>query len=280
MPMQTTLVLCLAVAPGLLWAQGAGVTLSGTVKGPSGDAVGGAQVSVKSVMTGQVVQVQTNSAGRYSVPDLFAGEYQVAVTAPGFSSKPTGVTITVGSAQTLDLTLAAALGSAGNPQAPTLGDLGFPTAATQSSPQDQARLDRRSHMLQMHQRLGLITAIPLVATLIASGGAGGHSTSSATRDLHAALGSATVGMYAWTAYYAIFAPKIPGTTAKGPIRLHKALAWVHGTGMILTPILGAMAFDQKSQGERVHGIASAHGAAAWVTGIAYGAAILSVSIKF
>ena len=135
-------------------------------------------------------------------------------------------------------------------------------------------------MLQMHQRLGLITAIPLVATLIASAGAGGRSTSSASRDLHASLGSLTVGMYAWTAYYAIFAPKIPGTHAKGPIRLHKALAWVHGTGMILTPILGAMAFDEKSKGEKVHGIASAHGAAAWVTGIAYGLAIVSVSIKF
>ena len=87
-------------------------------------------------------------------------------------------------------------------------------------------------------------------------------------------------MYAWTASYAIRAPKISGTPTRGPIRVHKALAWVHGTGMILTPILGAMAFDEKSKGEKVHGIASAHGAAAWVTGLAYGAAIVSVSVKF
>jgi hypothetical protein len=50
--------------------------------------------------------------------------------------------------------------------------------------------------------------------------------------------------------------------------------------MILTPILGAIAFNQKSNGEKVHGIASAHGAVAIVTAAAYGAAILSVSIKF
>ncbi len=50
--------------------------------------------------------------------------------------------------------------------------------------------------------------------------------------------------------------------------------------MILTPILGAMALDQKDKGEKVHGIASAHGAAAVVTGLAYGAAIVSVSFKF
>lgn len=269
------------LSPYSLWSQGAGVTLTGSVRGPSGVAVGGAKVSIKSVMTGQVTDVETNSSGVYSAPNLFAGEYSVSVFASGYSSKQVEVTIATGSRQTLDIALVAGVGNAaGGPQAPTLGDLGFPTAATQGSAQEQARLDRRSHMLQMHQRLGLITAIPLVATFIASGGAGGHSTDSASRDLHAALGSLTVGMYAWTASYAIRAPKIPGTPTRGPIRVHKALAWVHGTGMILTPILGAMAFDQKSQGEKVHGIASAHGAAAWVTGLAYGAAIASVTFKF
>ena len=59
-----------------------------------------------------------------------------------------------------------------------------------------------------------------------------------------------------SAYYAIRAPRIPGTETHGQIRVHKALAWIHGPGMILTPILGAMAFDQKSKGEKVHGIAS------------------------
>jgi hypothetical protein len=87
-------------------------------------------------------------------------------------------------------------------------------------------------------------------------------------------------MYFMTAYYAIRAPRVPGTTVRGPIRLHKALAWVHGTGMILTPILGAMAFSQEHQGERVHGIAKLHSAVADVTYTAYGLAILSVSIRF
>jgi hypothetical protein len=50
--------------------------------------------------------------------------------------------------------------------------------------------------------------------------------------------------------------------------------------MILTPILGAMAYSQKSNGEKVHGIASAHGAVGVVTAGAYGAALLSVSLKF
>ncbi len=164
--------------------------------------------------------------------------------------------------------------------APSLSDLGFPPEATQPNPAEQALLDKRSHMLKVHQRLGLITAAPLVATVITGSMAGGRSTSSATRDLHAALGATTAGLYITTASYAIFAPKIKGTPTRGPIRLHKALAWIHGPGMILTPVLGALAFEQKSRGEKVHGIASAHAPVAYVTAIAYGAALASVSFKF
>jgi hypothetical protein len=50
--------------------------------------------------------------------------------------------------------------------------------------------------------------------------------------------------------------------------------------MILTPILGAIAYNQKNNGEKVHGIASAHGPVAVVTGAAFAAAVLSVSVKF
>jgi hypothetical protein len=87
-------------------------------------------------------------------------------------------------------------------------------------------------------------------------------------------------MYFMTAYYAIRAPRIPGTTTRGPIRLHKALAWIHGPGMILTPILGAMALSQEDRGEKVHGIAKVHSAVATVTYASFGLAVLAVSIKF
>jgi hypothetical protein len=133
---------------------------------------------------------------------------------------------------------------------------------------------------KVHQRIGLIDTAPLIATVILGPGSGGKSTSTANRYAHLALGSVTGDLYFLSAYYAIRAPKIQGSETRGPIRLHKALAWIHGPGMILTPILGAIAFDQKSKGEKVHGIASAHGAVAIVTAAAYGAAILSVSIKW
>jgi hypothetical protein len=169
--------------------------------------------------------------------------------------------------------------------APSLSDLGFSAGQTQGSAQEQALLNKRTHMLKVHQTLGLITAIPMAAALItgpqakAKGKNGQTITepTSANLDFHIALGGLTTGLYWTTAYYAIFAPKIPGVKPKGAIRLHRDLEWVHGPGMILTPILGIMAYKQENAGEKVHGIASAHGAVAYVTAAAYGASIVAVS---
>ncbi len=165
---------------------------------------------------------------------------------------------------------------------PSLSDLGLTTGQTQGSAQQQALLDRRTHMLKVHQRLGLLTTIPLAATLVSSGFAktkkGTTESNTPGLDTHAALGGVALGMYAATAYYAIRAPRIPGAEKKkGAIRLHEALIWIHGPGMILTPILGVMAFNQENNGQHVHGVASAHGAVADVTIAAYVASIISVS---
>jgi hypothetical protein len=262
--------LCLVLA-SRAQAQTATATLSGVVTDTSAATVSNAKISVKNIATGQTVETQTDSSGRYAVPKLAPGDYELSVAAPGFSTNISHATIVGGAPATVDIKLGGAL---------SLGDLGFSSTEAQGSAQDQARLDRRSHMLKIHQRLGLITTAPLLATLFSGGLAGGKSSSSTDRDLHAALGSVTAGLYITTASYAIFAPRIPGTRSRGPIRLHKAMAWIHGSGMIITPILGSIAFNQRSRGEKVHGIAGAHGAVAIVTAAAYGVAILSVSIKF
>lgn len=169
--------------------------------------------------------------------------------------------------------------------APTLGDLGFTPEQTQADAKMQAMLNKRTHMLKVHQTLGLITTIPMVATLItgpqakAKGKNGQTITepTDANLDLHMALGGLTTGLYFTTAYYSIFAPKIPGVKPKGAIRLHRDLEWVHGPGMIVTPILGIMAYNQENAGEKAHGAASYHGTAAYVTAAAYGASIVAVS---
>jgi hypothetical protein len=163
---------------------------------------------------------------------------------------------------------------------PSLSDLGFPTEQTKPDPKMQALLDKRTHMLKIHQRMGLLTTAPLLATLLTSVNAGGKNTSNTDRTVHTILGATTADLYFITAYYAIRAPRVPGTKTRGPIRFHRAMAYIHGPGMILTPILGAMAYSQKNNGEKVHGIAAAHGPVAIVTAGAFGAALLSVSLKF
>jgi hypothetical protein len=140
--------------------------------------------------------------------------------------------------------------------------------------------------LTVHQRLGLLTTIPLAATLFASAGApcNRNCGPSAGADFHAVLGSVSVGMYAVTAYYAIAAPRVPGTEKKGAIRWHEALIWIHGPRYGPDADSGAMALSQQDNGQKVHGIAAAHSAVAVTTFAAYGASILAVSwpihIKF
>lgn len=274
-PVLALLVLLIAFATSL-HAQVASATISGKVSDSSGAAITGATVTIKNTATGEATQAGTDSSGSYVVKNLIPGDYEVSVSTPGFASKTSTITVAQSATQKVDFSLEK---TAAGQTEPSLSQLGFPTSETQGNAAEQARLNKRSHMLQIHQRLGLITTVPLIATVITGAKAGGRSTSSTDRDLHAALGSTTAGLYFATAYYAIFAPKIPGTKTEGNIKLHKAMAWIHGPGMVLTPILGAMAFQQKSNGEKIHGIAQAHGVVAIVTAGAYGVGILSVSLK-
>ncbi len=252
-------------------AQEANSLLSGVITSATGTPVPNAKVVIKNLATGVSAETQTDSSGRYRVTNLTPGDYELAVSAEGYSTNTAHAAVVAGAGKTANVTLAGVL---------SLEDLGITPSQARGTAADQARLDKRSHMLKLHQRFGLMAAVPMIATVATSFGAGGRSTSTSDRYLHLALGSATGDLYFISAYYAIRAPKIPGTQTRGQIRFHKALAWIHGPGMILTPILGAIAFDQKSKGERVHGIASAHGAVAIVTASAYGLAIASVSFKF
>lgn len=265
---------------GIARAQADTARLSGTVMNAAGEAVPDAVITLKKMPAGSVTELRSGPAGMFEVLNLAAGDYEISAAAGAATSGTTAVTLAAGGDEQLNLTLAPAVdGGAG----PSLADLGFDTEQIRGDPKRQALLDKRSRMLQMHQRLGLITAGSLVATLIAAGGAEaehGATRGSTGRNVHAALGIATTGLYITTALYAVRAPKVDSGPTRGSVRLHKALAWVHAAGMIATPILGAMAYRQIDRGERVHGIAKAHSAVAMTTVVAYSAAVAAVTLKF
>ena len=87
-------------------AQVSGASLTGTVKDSSGGIIPNAQVAVTDVATGVTRTVSTDAAGLYAAPNLLPGNYEVKVSAPGFSTKlQRGITLTVGAQQLLDVTM-------------------------------------------------------------------------------------------------------------------------------------------------------------------------------
>jgi hypothetical protein len=271
-------------------------TLSGKVSDSAEHAVPSATVTAKSLATGQVFRATTNADGTYTIADLAGGDYEVSAVAGTLKAGP--IKVTLAAAQTTDLTVApVASGTQSLPNAPqqqeppsnanepSLSDLGFSKQQMQANTQLQATLAKRTEMLKIHQKLGLITTIPMVAAIFTgplakAKGRNGEvikEPTEANLDFHAALGGLTTALYFTTASYAIFAPRIPNNPKHGGIRWHEALAFVHGPGMILTPVLGYMAYKQENSGEKAHGIAAQHGAVAYVTAIAYGTSIVAVS---
>lgn len=262
-------------------ASSADPALTGAVSDASGKPVAHASLSLKTA-GGELAQTtESDSAGKYAFNGLKPGDYELTVSAPGFEEKTVHVVAT-GAQGLLDVSLTA---QAPASSAPSLSDLGFSTQQTQGDPKLQALLKRRTEMLRTHQRLGLITTAPMVAALFTGGGAKAKGRTGSTirepgdtsLDLHFALGAATGALYGTTAYYAIRAPRVPDTHKHGAIRFHEALAWIHGPGMVATGVLGIMAWKQENSGEKVHGIASAHGPVAIGTTIAYGTAMVAVS---
>jgi|HubBroStandDraft_4_1064222.scaffolds.fasta_scaffold04544_3 hypothetical protein len=87
-------------------AQVAGGTILGTVTDQTGAAVVDARIAISNIKTNIERTATTNGDGFYTVPNLIAGDYIVAVSATGFANTiAKGITLTVGAEQQVNLTL-------------------------------------------------------------------------------------------------------------------------------------------------------------------------------
>ena len=197
--------LLLQLVPSLI-AQTAGMgMLTGRVVDSSGSPVANATVTVTSVDNGQARSATTGTDGSYRFDDLPPGNYRMKLEAAGFQTlEIPSATVDGTKPSVVDEKLQASAPTMIKPaleqqdnlpnapsssSAPSLSDLGLTPEQTQGNAREQALLDKRTHMLKIHQRMGLITTIPLIATVILGPGAGGKSEGTATRDLHVALGA-------------------------------------------------------------------------------------------
>src|SRR5262245_33512256 len=99
-----TLTALLASATAL--GQTTTATLSGVVKDSSGGLVTDVKITARNVDTGATRDARTDSGGRYSLTNLGPGQYEIRAEHAGFkTAAQSGVTLTVGGATVLDLTI-------------------------------------------------------------------------------------------------------------------------------------------------------------------------------
>jgi hypothetical protein len=91
---------------GVLSGQTVGASLQGIVTDATGGAVAAADVVVVAVATGRVHELKTDAGGRYRIPILPPGEYEVHVSRGEFQPLVRrGIQLTVGQNAIIDITL-------------------------------------------------------------------------------------------------------------------------------------------------------------------------------
>jgi outer membrane receptor protein involved in Fe transport len=101
-----TAIVLLLMGTTLLKSQTTTAVISGTVTDTSGAAIPGAKIEVKNVATGISESTTSDNQGRYRVPELLVGDYEVEATQTGFQTVlRKGITLTVGNEAVIDFSL-------------------------------------------------------------------------------------------------------------------------------------------------------------------------------
>jgi hypothetical protein len=188
------LVLLLGVlSTGDLQAQAEKATLSGTALDVSGAVIVGAAIQAKNVNTGIVYSAVTDGQGRYVLPEMGAGTYEVSAEKAGFQKMvQTGIVLNVGARPVLDFKL-----TVGQPVDVVEVSGQVSTVNTETSSVGALIAPTQMENLPLNGRnfTDLLSLAPGVATVPASGGGGGQSATTYGQSTNYSIsGSRPVGM--------------------------------------------------------------------------------------
>src|SRR5437773_7841786 len=87
-------------------AQVTTATIAGVVQDASGAVIPGVSITIKNVETGVTRTATSDEGGRYTVPELTLGDYEVQAQLPGFQTEVrSGITLTVGRVAVVNIAL-------------------------------------------------------------------------------------------------------------------------------------------------------------------------------
>jgi hypothetical protein len=183
---------CLLVV-GSLYAQVEKATLSGTVMDPSGAVIVDAKIQAKNVNTDVTYSGVTDGQGRYILPEMQVGTYEVSAQKAGFQQiVQTGVVLSVGSRPILDFKL-----PVGRSEQVVKVEGEASRVETETATVGQLVSSNQMENLPINGRnfASLITMAPGVASVPPSPGGGGQSsTVYGNQTNYSVSGSRPVGM--------------------------------------------------------------------------------------
>src|SRR5439155_11844159 len=87
-------------------AQVSTATIAGVAQDASGAVIPGVSITAKNVETGVTRTATTDEGGRYTIPELTLGDYEVESQLPGFQTEVrSGITLTVGRSAVVNFSL-------------------------------------------------------------------------------------------------------------------------------------------------------------------------------
>ena len=95
----------LLAVPGLLWAEAAPATISGTVADQAGAPQSRVEIVLTCIDNGKVWSVHTDKRGRFSAPNLPPGEYVLGAFSTGFMTATRGLRLEDGKKEFVGFTL-------------------------------------------------------------------------------------------------------------------------------------------------------------------------------